>query len=228
VNGLALAQEGDVRAAAADLHEEGVPILQGRMLGQPVHSGTYPLGSIRMRQSLAGWQGSHEQGMRLLVRHIHNVVDDIRREMPLREARHVIALGGDVRFAAGEIVGDLPADGLPVFDRDAFVRFVDSVVGYDMEQLVEKYRLPQSEAETLVPALLAYRELLVETSADRVTVPDASLRDGLLLDLVRSDQPQGLEDLRKQVLSIATTPPTPATWPTCPSASSTSCAAITA
>jgi exopolyphosphatase/guanosine-5'-triphosphate,3'-diphosphate pyrophosphatase len=171
--------------------------------GQPVHSGTYPLGSIRMRQSLAGWQGSHEQGTRLLVRHIHNVVDDIRREMPLREAKHVIALGGDVRFAAGEIVGDLPADGLPVFDRDAFIRFVDSVVGYDMEQLVEKYRLPQSEAETLVPALLAYRELLIETSADRVSVPDASLRDGLLLDLVRSDQPQGIEDLRKQVLSSA-------------------------
>jgi exopolyphosphatase/guanosine-5'-triphosphate,3'-diphosphate pyrophosphatase len=156
-----------------------------------------------MRQSLAGWQGSHEQGMRLLVRHIHNVVDDIRREMPLREAKHVIALGGDVRFAAGEIVGDLPADGLPVFDRDAFIRFVDSVVGYDMEQLVEKYRLPQSEAETLVPALLAYRELLIETAADRVSVPDASLRDGLLLDLVRSDQPQGIEDLRKQVLSSA-------------------------
>src|SRR5204863_9300433 len=54
--------------------------------GQPIHSGTYPLGSIRMRQSLGGWQGSHEQGMRLLVRHIHNVVDDIRREMPMREA----------------------------------------------------------------------------------------------------------------------------------------------
>jgi hypothetical protein len=36
VNGLALAQEGDVRAAAADLDEEGVAVLQGRMLGQPL------------------------------------------------------------------------------------------------------------------------------------------------------------------------------------------------
>ena len=44
--------------------------------GQPIHSGTYPLGSIRMRQSLASWHGSQEQGMRLLRRHIHNVVDD--------------------------------------------------------------------------------------------------------------------------------------------------------
>ena len=171
--------------------------------GQPIHSGTYPLGSIRMRQSLGAWQGSHEQGTRLLVRHIHNVVDDIRREMPMRDAKHVFALGGDVRFAASQIAGDVPAGEMAVFERDAFIRFVDSLVGYDIEQLVEKYRLPQSEAETLVPALLAYRELLVETSADRVTVPDASLRIGLLLDLMRSDHPQGIEDFRKQVLSSA-------------------------
>ena len=171
--------------------------------GQPVHSGTYPLGAIRMRQSLGNWQGSHEQGMRLLVRHIHNVVDDIRREMPLKEARHFIALGGDVRFAAGQIQGDVPEGQIHAFDRDAFVRFVDSVVGFDDEQLVERYRLPQSEAETLVPALLAYRELLLETSAERVTSPDSSLRTGLLLDIARSDQPQGIEDFRKQVVSSA-------------------------
>ena len=171
--------------------------------GQPIHSGTYPLGSIRMRQSLGDWQGSHEQGTRLLVRHIHNVVDDIRREMPLREARHFIALGGDVRFAAGQLVGDRPEGELPVIDRDAFIRFVDSVVGYDFEALVERYRLPQSEAETLVPALLAYRELLAETGADRVIAPDSSLRSGLLLDLARSEEPHGIEDFRKQVLSSA-------------------------
>jgi exopolyphosphatase/guanosine-5'-triphosphate,3'-diphosphate pyrophosphatase len=98
--------------------------------GQPIHSGTYPLGSIRMRQSLANWQGSHEQGARLLVRHIHNVVDDIRREMPLREARDFIAVGADVRFAATQVLGgELPADGVPIVKREAFVAFCDEVVG---------------------------------------------------------------------------------------------------
>src|SRR5262245_32320098 len=59
--------------------------------GEPVYSATYALGSIRMRQNLASWHGSHEARTRLFRRHIHNVVDDIRREMPLREARHFIA-----------------------------------------------------------------------------------------------------------------------------------------
>jgi exopolyphosphatase/guanosine-5'-triphosphate,3'-diphosphate pyrophosphatase len=172
--------------------------------GQPTNSGTYPLGSIRMRQALASWQGSHEQGARLLVRQIHNVVDDIRREMPLKEAKHFIALGGDVRFAAARILGnDLPAGTAPVLERDQFVAFCDEVIAFDVEQIAEQFRLPPSEAETLVPALLAYRELLLATGADRVTVPDASLRAGLLLDLAAVDDGQGGEDFRKQVLASA-------------------------
>jgi exopolyphosphatase/guanosine-5'-triphosphate,3'-diphosphate pyrophosphatase len=74
--------------------------------GEPIHSGTYALGSIRLRQNFASWHGGHDQWTRLLRRHIHNVVEDIRREMPLREARHMLALGGDVRFAAEQITGE--------------------------------------------------------------------------------------------------------------------------
>jgi exopolyphosphatase/guanosine-5'-triphosphate,3'-diphosphate pyrophosphatase len=171
--------------------------------GQPINSGTYPLGSIRMRQSLASWHGSQEQGMRLLRRHIHNVVDDIRREIPLREAQHVIALGGDVRFAAQQMVGDPLAGAPAILGREPFVAFCDQVTSWDVEQIVEQYHLPQAEAETLVPALLAYRELLLETGAQQVVVPDVSLRAGLLLDVAQVEAGQGLEDFSRQVLSSA-------------------------
>src|SRR5918996_211927 len=149
--------------------------------GEPIYSGTYPLGAIRMRQSLLAWHGSQEQGIRLLRRHIHNVVDDIRRAMPLNEAQHFIALGEDVRFAADRILGEPPANGLPVIPREPFVEFCDQISAFDTEQLVDEYHLSQSDAETLVPALLACRQLLLESSAQHVTVPDASLRAGLLL-----------------------------------------------
>jgi exopolyphosphatase / guanosine-5'-triphosphate,3'-diphosphate pyrophosphatase len=168
--------------------------------GQPTHSGTYPLGSVRMRQSLAGWHGSAEQGVRLLRRHIHNVVDDIRREMPLRDARHVVALGDDVRFAAERILGH--ADGLPVIPREPFVAFCDQIATWDVDQLLETYHLPQADAETLVPALLAYRELLLETSAEEMTVPGASLAEGMLFEL-SGEAGAGLEDFSRQVLASA-------------------------
>src|SRR5262249_37457699 len=170
--------------------------------GEPTHSGTYALGSIRMRQNLASWHGGHEQRMRLLRRHIHNVVEDIRREMPLREARHFIALGGDVRFAGAQVAGEEESDGIRTIGREVFLAFCDQVAGNDVESLVERYRLPQADAETLVPALLAYRELLVETGAERILVPNASLRAGLLLDVTGTEE-YGIQHFRKQVLASA-------------------------
>jgi exopolyphosphatase / guanosine-5'-triphosphate,3'-diphosphate pyrophosphatase len=172
--------------------------------GEPVYSGTYALGSIRMRQNLASWGGSHEQRMRLLRRHIQNVVHDIRREMPLREARHFITLGGDARFAATQVAGRaLPERGFLTVAKDPFLAFCEQRMGDDVEALVEHFRLPIMEAETLVPALLATRELLLETQAEEVVVPDASLRGGLLLDMVRGEEAQGIEDLSRQVLLSA-------------------------
>jgi len=109
-----------------------------------------------------------------------------------------------VRFAAARILGDdAPKDGVPVVTREAFIAFCDEVIAFDIDQIHERYRLSQSEAETLVPALLAYRELLLETVAEQVTVPDASLRLGLLLDLAREGDGQDFEDLRRQVLASA-------------------------
>ena len=54
-----------------------------------------------------------------------------------------------------------------------------------------------------IPALMAYRELFAETKADRVVVPEASLRAGLLLDLAGASEGRGFEDLRVQVLASA-------------------------
>lgn len=171
--------------------------------GEPVYSGTYALGAIRMRQNLAAWHGSHEQRVRLFHRTVQNIVEDIRREMPLREARHFLALGGDARFVADQVSGEDPGAAARGFARDRFLSFCAETVALDEEQLVEAYRLPLAEVETLVPSLLVYRELLVETQADTVLVPEATLRAGLLLDMVRADEGQGIEDFSRQVLASA-------------------------
>jgi len=171
--------------------------------GEPVYSGTYALGAIRMRQNLAAWHGSHDQRVRLFHRTVQNIVEDIRREMPLREARHFLALGGDARFVADQVVGEEPGKAARSVPRERFLAFCEQTVALDDEQLVEAYRLPLAEVETLVPALLVYRELLLETQAETMVVPEASLRAGLLLDMVRADEGKGIEDFSRQVLASA-------------------------
>ncbi len=177
--------------------------------GEPVYSGTYALGAVRMRQNLAAWHGSHEQRARLFHRTVRNVVEDIRREFPLREARHFLATGGDARFAADQIAADTvgagqgSATGARAIPRERFLAFCEETVALDDEQLVEAYRLPLSEVETLVPALIVYRELLLETQAATVLVPQSTLRGGLLLDMGRAESGQGSEDFSRQVLASA-------------------------
>lgn len=193
IRGSALLAE--IGGGSADLS-----LLRG---GEPVMTGTYALGAIRMRQALAGWRGPQEQWVRLLRRQIHNVVDDIRRQIPLGEAVHFIALGGDARFAAGRLVAE-PAEGraFRTVPRDAFLGFCEEMASLDVDALVEEHHLHQAAAETLLPALLAYRELLAETQATVVVVPEASLRAGLLLDLARGGS-GGFAEFRRQVIASA-------------------------
>ncbi len=51
------------------------------------------------------------------------------------------------------------------------------------EQLARRYHLEFSEAETILPALLVYRELLLKTRCHQMIVSSVSMRDGVLSDM---------------------------------------------
>jgi exopolyphosphatase/guanosine-5'-triphosphate,3'-diphosphate pyrophosphatase len=171
--------------------------------GNPARSGVYALGAIRLRQQLDIRRHRHDLQAALLKRAIATVVEEIRLEIPLRRVSQLVAIGGDVRMAAAHILEDEDGDGVREIPRNAFLAFCDEVEHLDDEGLVARFRLPPAEAETLLPALLTYRTLLLETAARHVVVCDASLRAGLLLDLLDPGGQAGSEDFERQVLASA-------------------------
>ncbi len=172
--------------------------------GQPSRSGVYALGAVRLRQQLDLRRHRHDIQVALLKRSIANVVEQMRVEIPLRRVTQMVAIGGDVRLAASELQGLVGGDDrLREIPREAFLAFCDDVERLDDDGLVSRFRLPAVEAETLVPALLAYRTLLSETTARRLVVSDASLRAGLLIDLLAPGGQQGAEDFERQVMASA-------------------------
>ena len=171
--------------------------------GEPNRSGVYALGAIRMRQQLDLKRHSRDLQLSLLRRYIANVIEEIRVEMPLKRVTHMIAIGGDVRFAASQVLEKEQADGFRDIRREDFLAFCDQVERMDEEALVDRFRLSAVQAETLVPSLLIYRTLLEETASKQVVVSDASLRTGVLLDLAEPGGRLGAEDFEAQVWASA-------------------------
>jgi exopolyphosphatase/guanosine-5'-triphosphate,3'-diphosphate pyrophosphatase len=170
--------------------------------GEPAHSGTYAIGSIRLRQSFAAFQGTPTHFLRLILRHIKNVVDDIRRELPLNEVKHFIALGADARLVA-RLMGASDSTSSHAIPRDAFLKKCGDIASLDVDAILSAHGLSQAEAETLAPALLVYSELVRATNAQTITVSNATLRHGLIFDLSRSEAGLGIELFSRQVLASA-------------------------
>jgi exopolyphosphatase/guanosine-5'-triphosphate,3'-diphosphate pyrophosphatase len=171
--------------------------------GEPNRSGVYALGSVRLRQQLELRRHSQEIQIALLRRYVANVIEEIRLEIPLNRITHFIAIGGDVRFAASQIVEGENTEPYREIPRERFLAFCDEVERLDEDGIVERYRLPAVEAETLGPALVVYRALLSETAARKIVISAASLRAGILLDATQPDDRVGVEEFEQQVLASA-------------------------
>ena len=177
-----------------------VALLSGSELQQ---SGTFPLGSIRLRAGVNAGASRHDQQVRLLKRQITSFLSNIKREIDIRDAVHFVALGGDVRFAARTLQGDSADGRLAAVSKDAFSEFVDSLSRLTIDGLVQKYSIPYPDAETLVPALLTYAQLLKETQAQELIISTASIRAGILQDMVPAEQGKRLKKLSIQIISAA-------------------------
>jgi exopolyphosphatase/guanosine-5'-triphosphate,3'-diphosphate pyrophosphatase len=171
--------------------------------GELQQSGTFALGSIRLRAGIAAGSAKREQKVRLLKRQIVSSLANLKREMKIRDADHCIALGGDVRFAARMLESSNQNPMLSVIPKDAFSEFVDSLSRLTIDELVQKYSIPYSDAETLAPALLTYLQILKETQAKDIIISNASIRAGILQDLAPSEQGKQLEGLSIKILSAA-------------------------
>jgi exopolyphosphatase/guanosine-5'-triphosphate,3'-diphosphate pyrophosphatase len=195
--------ETDISKAKSLLVEVGggstdIAFLSGGELQQ---SSTFPLGSIRLRAGAGAVK--NEQQVRLIKRQITGFLSNLKREMEVRDAAHFIALGGDVRFAAKALNNANQSARLSIIPREAFSDFVDALSKLNTDALVQKYSIPYVDAETLVPALLTYAQILRETQAQNIIVSDASIRAGILQDLAPEEQGTRRKRLVNQILSAA-------------------------
>jgi exopolyphosphatase/guanosine-5'-triphosphate,3'-diphosphate pyrophosphatase len=162
------------------------------------------LGSIRLQEVLSTSEDPPQRSAELLRCHIANVISTMQGPLPLDDIGSFVAVGGDARFAAREIGKPTASEDLVSVDVGEFDHLVDRCECYTAEELSKRHGIPFAEAETLNPALLIYQILLHKTRHERMIVSQASMRDGLLLQLAREVTGQEDEALLAGVIHSAT------------------------
>jgi exopolyphosphatase/guanosine-5'-triphosphate,3'-diphosphate pyrophosphatase len=175
------------------------------MRGQEiVTSQSLRLGSIRLQEMLFTAEDPPERSAELLRYHIANIVASVQGTLPLRSIERFVAVGGDARFVARQVGSPIEGTDLVAVDPAEFDKLVARCQRHTAEELSKRYGLPFADAETLNPALLIYQILLRQTRAQRVLVSQASMCDGLLLELAREATGKEDESLLAGVIHSAT------------------------
>ncbi len=150
---------------------------------QVAYSHTYRLGSLRLREMLEEYRAPKLKVRTMMKSQIEHTVEEIVIHVPTEGPTELIALGGDVRFAAAQILPEKKLQHLGRVSTASLERFTDKVLELSNDELVSKYHISYPDAETLGPALIAYSLLARTLHLDHILVTNVNLRDGLLKDL---------------------------------------------
>lgn len=171
--------------------------------GNVLSSQSFRLGSLRLRSTLEGVRANASRRRSMMESHIRRVwsrlSDDVQDGTPV----NVVALGGDIRFAAHQILEDWDGRSLAELSTKRLAKFTSKILALDEDTIVKRYAASFVEAETLGAALLAFTMLAKHFSLPKLYVCDTNLRDGLLHDMAVGGS--WTADFRNQIVRSAIT-----------------------
>ena len=146
-------------------------------------SQTYRLGSLRIRRSLETFRAAVTHERELMENTIQRTVDQMRQGVPRGGVLHMIALGGDTRFAADTLMPGRNPDAPAKLSLKALSKLTNEILALPVDEIARKYKLPYSDAETVGPALLVYRSIAQAFRLKTVIVATITMRHGLLEEM---------------------------------------------
>lgn len=166
-----------------------------------VYAHTYRLGSLRLRETLEAFRAPTLKLRNIMESHIQRTVEEISETVRVDGPLELIAMGGDVRFAARTLQAGWDGKNLVRLKVPALEDLTNKLLGQSEDRLVRKYHLTYPEAETIGPALLAYVMLARALQLKEVLVSNLTLRDGLLIEMAAGSG--WSKEISKQIIRSA-------------------------
>lgn len=170
----------------------------GKMAG--VHS--LRLGTIRIEQHVKSLINSYDDIRRFVQESINNTKGSLESELNLSDVKQFIAVGNAVTLVALQ-------KGYPIstflweINISDFEKFVQEIQNYSIDELVARFKISFSEAETLQLSLLIYNIFLHLTKAEKILVPETDIRQGFLLSKFSNQNEVLMNEFNMQVVASA-------------------------
>lgn len=198
-----LQREPDLRDAMTLLMEVGggnteVLLLRGKSI---LHSKSYKLGSLRLQQMIKQYHAAKDQSVHIMNGQIDRTLEQLRDIIPQQGKIALLALGGDVRFAARALQLEPSESEFAEIPVAKLHRLTSELSSFSVEQIMRRHHLELSEAETLVPALLANLRMAQMLGAKNLLVTGFNLRDAILQGMVQ--KADWSQDFRDQIFRSA-------------------------
>lgn len=169
--------------------------------GNMLLSDTFRLGSLRLTQSVEQLSSTANRRRQLMEYQIARVIDRISENVAPEPGTRMIAIGGDIRFAAHRILEHWEPETLAEIPTQKLEALTDDVLRLNEDAIVKKYGISYTEAATVGPALLVYLMLAKHFDVPSVLVSDTNLRGGLIHEM--ASRGSWTEAFRKQIVRSA-------------------------
>lgn len=142
------------------------------------------LGSLRVREVLAGLSVSGANYRSVLEEYIDDDMEDVRK-MFFRdtEISNVIVTGEYVSTLFGN-----KENVRTYVTKEEFEKQYDILLTSSADELEEKYNIPQEHVGVLIPSSMIYKKVLDITGAQRIWVPNVKLCDGMVAEYAEKNK----------------------------------------
>ncbi len=168
--------------------------------GEIISAQSFNIGTVRLLEML----GDSKAGKfnKLLSKYIDGTRKKLRQQIGTRQTNLCLGTGGNAT-AIGELVHQLfKTDSADQVSRKQLGKLIAHLSPLSFEERVRDLGLRPDRADVILPAAMIFHEIMVLADAETLTIPDASLLDGILLDMVDSEK-NSFHSRRRNLLAWA-------------------------
>ena len=168
--------------------------------GEIVAAQSFNIGTVRLLEMF----GDSKAGKfnKLLGQYIDGTRKKLRQQIGTRQTDLCLGTGGNAT-AIGELAHQLlKTDTADRVSRKQLEKLIAHLSPLSFEERVRDLGLRPDRADVILPAAMIFHEIMVLANAQNLTIPDASLLDGILLDMVDSEK-NSFHSRRRNLLAWA-------------------------